>query len=48
MIEVKPPINPIIAYGDDAEVKEEIQKEVEEATIMLDNYFIDNNVGVHI
>ncbi len=44
MIEVKPPINPIIAFGDDGLELQE-QNEHED---MLDNYFVDNNVGVHI
>jgi len=42
MIEVKTPINPIIAYGDDGEIK----REEKEAKIMLDNYFLDNGVEV--
>lgn len=44
MIEVKTPINPIISEGDNGL---ELQEQKEHGD-MLDNYFIDNNVGVHI
>jgi len=44
MIEVKTPINPIIAYGDDADLKKE-EKEIEQ---IRNNYFGDNDVEVHV
>jgi len=44
MIEVKSPINPIIAYGNDIDLKKE-EKEIKQ---IRDNYFGDNDVEVHV
>jgi len=44
MIEVKSPINPLLAYGNNSEIK----REEREATKMLSNYFGNNDVEVHL